>query len=93
MAKEPAVDPMYGKPMSQPMRYTLWALFAVLSLGGMGFVTWEWRQQKKTMQARSPKIDRSSKERNKISPATPLKEPRFAKPKAAGAAGASGAKP
>lgn len=87
MAKEPAVDPMYGKPMSQRMRYTLWALLAVLSIGGMGFVTWEWRQQKKAMQARSPKIDRSAKSRNAISPATPPKEPRFAKPQATGASG------
>lgn len=88
MAKEPALDPMYGKPMSKPMRYTLWAIFAVLSLGGMGFVVLEWREQKKAMQARSPKIDRSSKARNEVSPAKPLKEARFAKPKAAGASGA-----
>lgn len=81
MAQDPQVDPIYGKPMTKGMRQTRLAFFIILTVGGMGLVTYQWRQQKKAMQDRAPKIDRSAKELNVIDPATPPKKATFAKDK------------
>lgn len=45
--------------MTKGMRRALWAFFAVLSIGGMLLVSWQWRQQRESMEARVPTIDRS----------------------------------
>lgn len=87
MATEPEIDPIHGTPMSKGMRRVLWAFFAVVSIGGMALVSWQWRQQRKAVEARTPKIDRSSKARNAIDPAKPPKKATFAKPQPSKAAG------
>lgn len=84
MAQDDPVDPIHGKPMSQNMRYLLWALLATLSIGGMTLVTCQWRQKKQEIEQRTPKIDRSSEARNKVNAATPPSKPTFSKGKAAG---------
>lgn len=68
--------------MSKSMRRTLWVTLAVLSVGSMALVTWQWRQQREAIKARIPKIDRSAKERNQVDPASPLPDPTFSPKKA-----------
>lgn len=79
----PPVDPIHGKPMTKGMRIALYLIFATLSIGGMTFVTCQWRQKKKENKERLEKIDRSDKALNVVDPAKPPTEPSFATPQAA----------